>query len=119
MDAVGALPPSPSIGASASTQRVDPAMMQAAQDFEALFVQQLVKAMRQSSEAMGTGILDGQKTKIYRDMLDEQLARAMAQRGGLGIANFVLGDMVRRNAAPTKKDSSAQLDVPMVKAEDE
>ena len=38
---------------------VDPGMVKAAREFEAIFVQQLVKAMRQASSASGPGLLTG------------------------------------------------------------
>ena len=98
-------------------QGADPAMVKAAQEFESIFVQQLVKAMRQASHATGSGILSGKKTRIYQDMLDEEMGRALAQRGGLGVADFVMRDMIRRKAVEQKKDSSSPPDVPIVQAE--
>jgi flagellar protein FlgJ len=95
----------------------DPGMVKAAREFEAIFVQQLVKAMRQASSASGPGLLTGKKTRAYQDMLDEEMARAMAQSGGLGVADFMLRDMVRRKGAGQKKDSSPAPDAPMVMAE--
>ena len=78
---------------------------------------ELVKAMRQASSASGPGLLTGKKTRAYQDMLDEEMARAMAQSGGLGVADFMLRDMVRRQGAGQKKDSSPAPDAPMVMAE--
>jgi flagellar protein FlgJ len=100
-----------------STKGADPEMVKAAQDFEAIFVQQLVKTMRQATTATGTGILSGKKTKIYQDMLDEEMGRALAQHGGLGVADFVLREMIRRKAVDQKNDSSSPPAVPMIPAE--
>jgi len=103
--------------ASATPQGANPAMVKAAQEFESIFVQQLVKTMRQASEVSGSGgILSGKKTRLYRDMLDEEMAKAVAQQRGLGVADFVLKDMLRRKA-DQKKDSSSPTDVPIVPAE--
>lgn len=102
---------------SPTTQGVTPGMVKAAQEFESIFVQHLVKTMRQASEVHGSGgILSGKKTRLYRDMLDEEMAKAVAQRRGLGVADFVLKDMLRRKA-DQKKDSSSPTDVPIVPAE--
>ena len=100
-----------------ATQGADPAMVKAAQEFESIFVRQLVKAMRQASNATDSGILSGKKTRVYQDMLDEEMARALAQHGGLGVADFVMRDMSRRKAVDPKKDSSAPPDVPIVPSE--
>jgi flagellar protein FlgJ len=57
---------------------------QVAKQFEALFVQMMVKSMRQAS--LGEGVLDSQQSLFYRDMYDQQLAIHLSERGGIGLA---------------------------------
>jgi len=47
---------------SRTPKGADPGMVKAAREFEAIFVQQLVKAMRQASSASGPDLLTGKKT---------------------------------------------------------
>jgi len=58
------------------------AVKEAAKQFETLFMQQILKTMRESTNA--SGLLDNDGTKMGNEMLDAQWAQAMAgQRGGL------------------------------------
>ena len=57
----------------------------AAKQFEALFMQELMKSMRQASAS--TGMLDNAGTKMGTDMLDQQMATQMSgMPGGLAAA---------------------------------
>jgi len=56
-----------------------------ARQFETIFTQMMLKSMRSAS--MGSGILDSEQSKQYRDLADQQLATTLSTRGkGLGIA---------------------------------
>lgn len=78
---------------------------QAAQDFEALFIHHLLKNMRQASDVGGGGFLQGTGHKIYQDMLDDEVAKAVSRSGGLGLADLLVRDLVRRHH-PEKNPSS-------------
>lgn len=56
-----------------------------AQQFEALFMQMVMKSMREASPGDG-GLFDNEGTKMYRDMYDQQLVGVLAKQGGLGLA---------------------------------
>jgi len=59
-----------------------------ARQFETLFTQMMLKSMRSASP--GSGILDSEQSKQYRDLADSQLAMSLSQRGnGLGIAKLL------------------------------
>ena len=60
-----------------------------AKQFEALFVQMMLKSMR---EATGTNpLFDSQQTSIYRDMYDKQLALNISEKGkGIGLADMLM-----------------------------
>ena len=58
------------------------AIKAAARQFEAMFMQQLLKSMRESS--LGTGMLENSGTQMGTEMLDTQFANKMTgQQGGL------------------------------------
>jgi len=83
----GSLPiaDSRSLDALRSTASRDPkaVVREAAKQFEALFLQQLMKSMRESTIA--TGMLDNAGTKLGNEMLDTQFANKMTGLpGGLG-----------------------------------
>ncbi len=65
---------------------------EAAQQFEAVFLQQMLKPMFAS---LGRDSLfgGGNEGAIYRDFLVDALARALARAGGIGIAKAVEGEI--------------------------
>ena len=52
----------------------------AAQQFEALFLQTVLKAMRDATPQ--DGIFDSDQTRFFQSMHDQQLAQSLATRGG-------------------------------------
>jgi peptidoglycan hydrolase FlgJ len=64
------------------------ALRSAAQAFEAVFLRQMIGAMRQAGPA--EDILGSSATEQFRDMSDARLADDMAGRGGFGIAQMLL-----------------------------
>ena len=70
----------------------DPELMAACQSFEAVFVSQLMRVMRQGEskdKLFGGGMAEG----IYRELLDDQLASEMATTGSTGIAQLLYDDL--------------------------
>jgi flagellar protein FlgJ len=73
--------------AEASKQTPE-AIQETARQFEALFVQTMLKAMRDASPGEGLGESD--QTEFYRDMYDQQMALHMVKGRGLGIADMLV-----------------------------
>ncbi|MEZ5499543.1 MAG: flagellar assembly peptidoglycan hydrolase FlgJ [Steroidobacteraceae bacterium] len=63
-------------------------LKQAAREFESLFVNMMLRSMREAS--FGDPNFDSSGGDLYRDMFDEQIARSMSRRGGLGIAEILI-----------------------------
>jgi flagellar protein FlgJ len=59
----------------------------AAKQFEALFVNMLMKSMRNATPQ--DGMLDNQQTKMYTSMLDQQMSQTIASRG-VGLADVLI-----------------------------
>ncbi|BCX88642.1 flagellar protein FlgJ [Methylomarinovum tepidoasis] len=69
------------------------ALREAAKQFEALFLELMLKQMRQASP--GDPIFDNSRTDFYREMYDHQLALHLSRQGSVGIADMIvrqLGD---------------------------
>ena len=60
----------------------------AAQQFEALFLQMMLKSAREAS--LGDDLLDSEATDFYRDLHDKQMAIEMAKGQGIGIAEMLV-----------------------------
>ena len=61
----------------------------AAQQFEALMLGQILKTARESSDGGWLGTGDDHSGELALDMAEQQFAQAMSARGGLGIAKMV------------------------------
>jgi flagellar protein FlgJ len=63
------------------------ALKQAAQQFEAVFMNMLMKSMREATPQ--DGMFDSEQTRMYTSMLDQQLTQRMASRG-VGLADVMV-----------------------------
>jgi murein DD-endopeptidase MepM/ murein hydrolase activator NlpD len=74
----------------------------AAKEFESLFIYEMLKAMRKTVPE--GGLFKGITGKdTYTAIIDQQLASALAERGGLGLA-----DMIYRKVAPQLEEGQKQ-----------
>jgi len=74
------------------------AIREAAKQFEALFMQQLLKSMRDAS--MSSGMLENDGTRMGTDMLDTQLATKMTGLPG-GLADLIARQLERQMGGTT------------------
>jgi flagellar protein FlgJ len=63
----------------------------AARQFEALFIQMMLKSMRDAAP-VDSG-MDGHQTKFYRDMFDQQIALEMSRGEGIGLRTALLREL--------------------------
>lgn len=67
------------------------ALNAAAKQFEAIFMQMLLKSMRQAQEVLESDSpFNSQSTKFYRDMHDQQLAVELSDNGSLGLSDLIV-----------------------------
>jgi flagellar protein FlgJ len=64
-------------------------VQQAAQSFEALYVQMLLKTMRSVNQTLKSEFSASQENDTYQDLLDQQLSIALSASKSLGIANLI------------------------------
>lgn len=67
-------------------------LKEAAQQFEAIFVQMMLKSMRKAQDALAdeNSPFNSQQVKFYRDMHDQQLANDLSSGGGMGLADLIV-----------------------------
>lgn len=87
--------------------RVDPqaSLKQVAKQFEGIFIQMMMKSMRDAS--MGDAIFDSDQSKLYRDMFDKQIALDMSNSKGIGLAESLVRQL--GSAEPAKTQAEATL----------
>lgn len=91
------------------TARVDPeaGVNGAAQQFEALFIQMMMKSMRDATPS--SGLMNSSATDTYQSMLDQQWSQVMASRG-MGLAE-VLVEQLERQGAISKAQPEADQEL--------
>lgn len=73
-------------------QSPDKALKAAAQQFESVFMNMMLKSMRDATPQ--DGMFDSQQTKTFTAMLDQQLAQSMSSRG-VGLADAMVKQLSR------------------------
>ncbi len=68
-----------------------------AQQFESIFINMMLKSMRDATER--SGLLDSEATKTYESMFDQQLSTELAGKGTFGIAEALQNQL---NLNPSK-----------------
>lgn len=75
-----------------AVRKNDPeALSEAAKQFEAIFIQMMLKSMRKAEDVMvdKDSPFNSEQIKFYRDMHDQQLAVDLASKGSLGLAKMI------------------------------
>lgn len=96
------------------------ALKTAARQFEAVFMNMLLKSMRETTSQ--DGLFDSEQTRMYTSMLDQQLSQSMASRG-IGLADVMVRQLSRAvtdavdpaaeaQAFPLNADRALPLDAP-------
>ncbi len=62
----------------------------AARQFEALLIGQMLRSMREAASGGWLGTGGDQTASSMMEIAEEHLARAMAEQGGIGLANMVV-----------------------------
>jgi flagellar protein FlgJ len=65
-----------------------------AHEIESIFLSDMLKTMRRASGPGGP--LSGTGQRVYQDMMDEHMGRALAKAGGIGLADLLVRDVLRR-----------------------
>lgn len=80
-----------------------------AQEFESLFLNQMLKAMRSANEVFAEGnFTNSNETKMYQDMHDQQLAVSMAKDKGMGLADVLVRQLSQLKKGPQRPNPFAQ-----------
>jgi Rod binding domain-containing protein len=82
---------------------------QAATQFEALIIGQVLKAARESSDQGWLGTGDDKTSDMAMEMAEQGLAQGLAAQGGLGIAKMVTAKLRRDDAKAANSAPGAQV----------
>lgn len=79
----------------------------AAQQFEALFIQMMMKSMRDAVPT--TGLLDSKQTEFYQSLLDQQWSQTLASRG-MGLAESLVNQLEASGMVPARSSQGSDVD---------
>ncbi|WP_397379273.1 flagellar assembly peptidoglycan hydrolase FlgJ [Pseudomonas sp.] len=86
-----------------------------AQEFESLFLNEMLKAMRSANEVFSEGnFLNSNESKTYQDMHDQQLSVTLSNhQNGIGLADVLVRQMSKIKDASSRPNPFAQVDQPV------
>ena len=85
------------------------AIKEASRQFEALFVQQVMKSMRDATPK--GGMFDSEETRMYQSLLDQQMSMQLSTRGnGFGLAKVIERQMTQGRQSVTLPDGPVPLE---------
>ena len=86
-----------------------------AQEFESLFLNEMLKAMRSANEVFAEGnFLNSNESKTYQDMHDQQLSVTLSNhQNGIGLADVLVRQMSKIKDASSRPNPFAQVDQPV------
>ena len=67
------------------------ALEEVASQFESIFLQQMLKSMRDAT--VKSDLFDSSQMETYQSMADQQLALQLAEQGGIGLARMMVEQM--------------------------
>lgn len=81
---------------SAKGSKDDSELRDAAEQFESVFINMMLKTMR-STIPEGQGFIEkSHATQTYESMLDEEMSNGMAKGGGFGLSDMIYKSLVKR-----------------------
>lgn len=92
--------------ASAQATRQTEQLRASSQAFEAVFLRQMIGSMRQAH--LADDAFGSRATEQFRDMSDSRLADQMSHQGAFGIAQMLIAQFERHQAAPAAQASEEQ-----------
>ncbi len=94
--------------AAPAKEAPDPKALQAARDFESIFVRQMLKSLEKTTAAgAGTQASAGEKT--YGSMIVDTLSESISKSGGLGLADVIAKSLMAEH--PSLAAKSVQTEV--------
>jgi len=66
--------------------------------FEAFFIKSMLSSMRKASEPLKSDLWDSNALNSYQDMFDSELSSSLAKAGGLGVADWLVDQVVGRGS---------------------
>ena len=87
-----------------ATKNPNAALEEVAAQFESIFLQQMLKSMRDATTK--SDLFDSSQMDTYQSMADQQLAVQLSEQGGIGLARMMVEQMQTRGMVSESVDAS-------------
>ena len=87
-----------------ATKNPNAALEDVAAQFESIFLQQMLKSMRDAT--VKSGLFESSQMETYQSMADQQLAVQLSEQGGFGLARMMVEQMQTRGLVPESGDDT-------------
>jgi Rod binding domain-containing protein len=106
----------------------DQALRETAQQFEALFIQMMLKSMREANNVMKSDLVQSDAMETFEGMYDKEMSVQMSKRNTLGFADNLVrqvkqmapqpstAEMLKLNAPQSMPLNPAQFPMPLQRA---
>lgn len=93
-------------------QHDDSALRETAQQFEAMFIQMMLKSMRDASNEMKSDLVQSDAAETFEGMYDKEMSVKLAQRNALGLADSIVRNVQQRQTLVSAADALKQRGTP-------
>lgn len=94
------------------------ALQEVGKHFEALFIQMMLKSMRQALP--GDPLFGGKEEELYRDLFDKQISENLSSHGGVGLADIIVKQLrhdTQSQQTPSPSTTGLQTESPQTSGE--
>src|ERR1035437_3914274 len=84
-------------------------LKEAAQQFEGMLLQMMLKSMRDATPQ--DGVMDSDQTRFFTSIMDQQLAQDLSAQGKLGFAKLIQQQLGRNLSSGTSVDPASSINV--------
>ena len=77
------------------------ALHETAQQFEGLFIQMMLKSMREANDVMKSDLVESNAMETFQGMYDKELSVQMSKRGTFGLSDMLVKQLSQRKALPS------------------
>ena len=82
----------------------DRALRETAQQFEALFIQMMLKSMREANNVMKSDLVQSEAMETFEGLYDKEMSVQMSKRNNLGLADTLVRQVSQMQSQPSTAD---------------
>lgn len=94
-------------------QKDQSALSETAKHFEGMFIQMMLKSMRDANSVMKSDMNHSEAIDTFQDMFDKEISTQMANKNSLGIADMLVKQLTPQSNAPSNVVNGKQVAMPL------